>query len=460
MRAEQRIKYLAAFDTLTGLPNRVTFHDSLKSAIQVTKAKNEKLAILFIDLDRFKVINDSLGHAAGDALLIEIADRLSAISLVNNRIARLGGDEFVITLDGVADREHALLIAQSVLGCFRHPFYLSGQECRVTSSIGIAMYPEDGNDGEALIRNADLAMYRAKEAGKNCIQFFDQAMDVRSIDHLALESCLSHALERQELSLHYQPKRNVFTQKITGVEALLRWNHPTRGSISPAEFIPLAEETGLIVPIGIWVLRKACSQSVAWQREGLPPIPVAVNLSPRQFADESLLKDIDDALADSGLASEHLQIEITESMVMHNVVKASATLSEIRKRGITIAIDDFGTGYSSMSLMKKFPIDTIKIDRSFVRDIPNDEEDKAITKAIIGMGKALGLKLVAEGVETAAQERSPMAHGCDEIQGYLLSKPVPPEMLVELFADWTADAPSLEPDLEPSKKSLFLRASA
>ena len=460
MRAEERIKYLASFDTLTGLPNRVTFNASLKSAIQAAKAKNEKLAILFVDLDRFKVINDSLGHAAGDALLIEIADRLSSISQVNNRIARLGGDEFVITLEGISDRDHASLVAQSVLGCFRHPFYLSGQECRVTSSIGIALYPEDGNDGEALIRNADLAMYRAKEAGKNCIQFFDQAMDVRSIEHLALESCLSHALERQELSLHYQPKRNVFTQKITGVEALLRWNHPTRGPISPAEFIPLAEETGLIVPIGIWVLRKACSQSVAWQREGLPPIPVAVNLSPRQFADENLLKDIDDALADSGLASEHLQIEITESMVMHNVVKASATLTEIRKRGITIAIDDFGTGYSSMSLMKKFPIDTIKIDRSFVRDIPHDEEDKAITKAIIGMGKALGLKLVAEGVETAAQERFLMAHGCDEIQGYLLSKPVPPEALAELFVDWMADAPSLEPDLEPSKKPLFLRASA
>lgn len=460
MRAEQRIKYLASFDTLTGLPNRVTFNDGLRSAIQVAKARNEKLAILFVDLDRFKVINDSLGHAAGDALLIEIADRLSAISQVNNRIARLGGDEFVITLEGVADREHALLVAQLVLGCFHHPFYLSGQECRVTSSIGIALYPEDGNDGEALIRNADIAMYRAKEAGKNCIQFFDQAMDVRSIEHLALESFLSHALERQELSLHYQPKRNVFTQKITGVEALLRWNHPTRGPISPAEFIPLAEETGLIVPIGIWALRKACAQSIAWQREGLPPIPVAVNLSPRQFADENLLKDIDDALADSGLASEYLQIEITESMVMHNVVKASATLSEIRKRGITIAIDDFGTGYSSMSLMKKFPIDTLKIDRSFVRDIPHDEEDKAITKAIIGMGKALGLKLVAEGVETAAQERFLMAHGCDEIQGYLLSKPVPPEALVELFADWTADAPSLEPDLEPSKKPLFFRASA
>jgi EAL domain-containing protein (putative c-di-GMP-specific phosphodiesterase class I) len=264
---------------------------------------------------------------------------------------------------------------------------------------------------------------------------------------------LSHALERQELSLHYQPKRNVFSQKVTGVEALLRWNHPTRGAISPAEFIPLAEETGLIVPIGVWVLRKACAQSVAWRRDGLPSIPVAVNLSPRQFADENLLKDIDDALADSGLASEHLEIEITESMVMHNVVKASATLSEIRKRGIRIAIDDFGTGYSSMSLMKKFPIDTIKIDRSFVRDIPHDEEDKAITKAIIGMGKALGLKIVAEGVETVAQERFLKAHGCDEIQGYLFSRPVPPESLAEIFAVWTADAPPLRPDMDIARES-------
>ena len=455
MRAEQRIKYLASYDTLTGLPNRVTFNESLKSTIATARSKNEKIAILFVDLDRFKVINNSLGHAAGDSLLIEIADRLSAITQIEGRIARLGGDEFVIKLDEISDRDHASLIAQSVLACFRRPFHLSGQECRVTSSIGIALYPEDGSDGEALIRNADIAMYRAKEYGKNGIQFFDREMDVRSIEHLALESCLSHALERQELSLHYQPKRNVFSQKVTGVEALLRWNHPTRGAISPAEFIPLAEETGLIVPIGVWVLRKACAQSVAWQREGLPAIPVAVNLSPRQFADENLLKDIDDALADSGLASEHLEIEITESMVMHNVVKASATLSEIRKRGIKIAIDDFGTGYSSMSLMKKFPIDTIKIDRSFVRDIPHDEEDKAITKAIIGMGKALGLKIVAEGVETAAQERFLKAHGCDEIQGYLFSRPVPPKSLAEIFAVWASDAPPLGAELDLAQEPVI-----
>lgn len=443
-RAEQRIKYLASYDALTGLANRVKLTQVLKRSIAKAKVRDEEVAVLFIDLDRFKVVNDTLGHSSGDTLLIEIGNRLSSILGVSDHIARLGGDEFVVVLDGLLGSEAAASTARSILAGLNQPFYLSGQECRVTASIGISRFPHDGSDGELLIRNADLAMYRAKKCGKNGFQFFDRDMDARSTDNLALESCLSHALERNELTLHYQPKKDLSTKRITGVEALLRWSHPTRGTISPAEFIPIAEETGLIVPIGAWVLKKACAQSAAWQREGLPPISVAVNLSPRQFSDENLLKDIDDALGESGLSPENLQIEITESMVMQNVAKARATLIEIRRRGILIAIDDFGTGYSSMSVMKKFPIDAIKIDRSFVCDLPLDEEDQAITKAIIAIGKALGLRTIAEGVETAAQEQFLAAHGCDEMQGYLLSKPVPPESVTEMFVPWTSDAPSLD----------------
>jgi diguanylate cyclase (GGDEF)-like protein len=443
-RAEQRIKYLASYDALTGLSNRAKLSQVLKRSIAKAKARAETIAVLFIDIDRFKVINDSLGHAAGDALLVEIGNRLSSVLGAGDNIARIGGDEFVVVMNGSSDGAMAASAARSILAGLNRPVYLNGQEYRVTASIGISRFPDDGSDGEMLIRHADLAMYRAKECGKNGFQFFDRSMDSFSADHLALESGLSHALERDELFLHYQPKKDLATKQIMGVEALLRWLHPVRGVISPAEFIPIAEETGLIVPIGAWVLRKACAQGAAWQRQGLPPMSVAVNLSPRQFADGNLLKDIDEALAESGLPPANLQIEITEGMVIQNVAKARATLMAIRRRGIQIAIDDFGTGYSSMSMLKKLPIDAIKIDRSFIRDLPLDDEDRAIAKAIIAIGKAMGLKTIAEGVETPAQEHFLAEHGCDEMQGYLLSKPVLPEAINGMFAPWVADAPSLD----------------
>jgi EAL domain-containing protein (putative c-di-GMP-specific phosphodiesterase class I) len=295
------------------------------------------------------------------------------------------------------------------------------------------MYPSDGSDVQTLTKNADMAMYLAKEDGKNGFRFFTKETKTQSIERLTLETALRHALDRDQFTLQYQPKVDMTTGQITGVEALLRWTHPDHGVLSPMQFIPLAEETGLIVPIGRWVLREACAQNMAWQRGGLRPVSMAVNLSPRQFADEHLLQDIDDALAASGMSAVLLQLEVTESMVMRNVARAVKVLDAIQSRGIRLAIDDFGTGYSSMSLMKQFPIDTIKIDRSFVRDLPKDSEDQAIAQAIISMGKALGMTVVAEGVETAEQQAFLRDHACDEMQGYLFSRPVHPQQMAELL---------------------------
>jgi diguanylate cyclase (GGDEF)-like protein len=406
-------------------------------------------ALLFIDLDRFKVINDSLGHAAGDTLLIEVADRLRTCVRDSDLVARFGGDEFVVVLNGISDREQIAVVAKKILTTLLPPVILAGHECRTTGSIGIAVFPENGSDVQTLTKNADMAMYLAKEEGKNNFRFFSAEVRSQSIERLKLEADLRRALERDQLMLHYQPKIQVATGQISGVEALLRWTHPQLGGISPAEFIPLAEETGLIIPIGRWVLKNACAQNMAWRREGLPVLSMAVNLSPRQFLDTNLLDDIDEALALSGMPARLLQLEITESMVMQNVERAIRLLDEIRSRGVRLAIDDFGTGYSSMSLMKKFPIDTIKIDRTFVRDLAESAEDRAIATAIISMGKALGLTVVAEGVETSEQDTFLRGHACDEIQGYLFSKPVRAEDIPALFSPKVL-SPSLQPDLSLS----------
>ena len=389
--------------------------------------------MLFIDLDRFKVINDSLGHEAGDALLVVMADRLRQNLRASDIVARLGGDEFVVILEHSAAREDIEDIARKLLSALSQPVQLSGLECHATASIGVAMFPAHGADVHSLTKSADTAMYLAKEDGKNNFRFFTKEVKMQSIERLTLENCLRHALERDEFSLHYQPKVDLATGQITGVEALLRWTHPEYGMLPPGQFSPLAEETGLIVPIGRWALMEACAQNMAWQRSGLRPVSMAVNLSPRQFIDDNLLQDIDEALAASGMSPALLQIEVTESMMMRNVARAREVLDAIQSRGIHIAIDDFGTGYSSMSLMKQFPIDTIKIDRSFVRDLPDDTEDQAIAQAIISMGRALGMTIVAEGVETLEQEQFLRAHGCDEMQGFLFSRPVAPDKLAELL---------------------------
>jgi diguanylate cyclase (GGDEF)-like protein len=432
-KADERIEYLAAHDSLTGLPNRDMFNRLLHSAMAEAWRRELQFALLFIDLDRFKIINDSLGHEAGDALLAEIASRLRQNLGSGDIVARLGGDEFVVILAHSVERCEIERITRKLLAAVSHPVRLSGHECHATASIGVAMFPDDGSDVHTLTKNADIAMYLAKEDGKNNFRFFTKEVKMPSIERLTLENCLRQALARNEFSLHYQPKVDLATGQITGVEALLRWTHAEHGMLPPGQFIPLAEETGLIVPIGRWVLKEACAQNMRWQRRGLRPVSMAVNLSPRQFINENLLQDIDEALASSGMSPELLQIEVTESMMMRDVSRAIRVLDAIRSRGIRIAIDDFGTGYSSMSLMKQFPIDTLKIDRSFVRDLPDDTEDRAIAQAIISMGQALGMTIVAEGVETVAQETFLRAHGCDEMQGFLFSRPLAAEALAALL---------------------------
>jgi diguanylate cyclase (GGDEF)-like protein len=445
-KADARIEYLASHDGLTALPNREMFNGLLHHAIEAACRQQRRFAVLFIDLDRFKVINDSLGHDAGDILLVEVANRLRQTLRSSDVVARLGGDEFVVILEETAESHDVERIASNLLSVLSQPLQLSGHECHTTASIGIAMYPADGSDVQTLTKNADMAMYLAKEDGKNGFRFFTKEVKIQSIERLTLESALRRALERDQFTLHYQPKVDMATGQITGVEALLRWTHPDLGVLPPAQFIPLAEETGLIVPIGRWVLKEACAQNMAWQRCGLRPLSMAVNLSPRQFVDEHLLQDIDEALATSGMSAVLLQLEVTESMVMRNVSRAVKVLDAIQRRGIRLAIDDFGTGYSSMSLMKQFPIDTIKIDRSFVRDLPDDSEDRAIAQAIISMGKALGLTVVAEGVETAEQEIFLRDHACDEMQGFLFSKPLPPLQVAELLRSASlVVAPPLQP---------------
>ncbi|MCK1408627.1 GAF domain-containing protein [Bradyrhizobium sp. 76] len=445
--ADERIEYLASHDSLTDLPNRETFNGLLREAIDAAQRHDHRFAVLFIDLDRFKVINDSLGHEAGDLLLLEVANRLRGALRASDVVARLGGDEFVVILDQCGEIDDVQRIATELLTALAEPMELAGHECHTTASIGIAMYPANGADVQTLTKNADMAMYLAKEDGKNGYRFFSKEVNTQSIERLSLESALRRALERNQFTLNYQPKVDMETGQITGVEALLRWTHPDLGSISPAQFIPLAEETGLIVPIGRWVVKEACAQAMAWQRLGLLPVSMAVNLSPRQFVDEHLLQDVDEALAASGMSPVLLQLEVTESMMMRNVGRALKVLDAIQSRGIRLAIDDFGTGYSSMSLMKHFPIDTIKIDRSFVRDLPQDAEDQAIAQAIISMGKALGMTVVAEGVENAEQEAFLRAHGCDEMQGFLISKPVPARQMAELLRPMELPgAPPLQPE--------------
>jgi diguanylate cyclase (GGDEF)-like protein len=448
-QADKRIQFLATHDDLTRLPNRVMFNQLFEQSIRLARRDNHQCAVLFIDLDRFKVINDSLGHAAGDTLLIEVAKRLRDCVRDSDVVGRLGGDEFVVMLDRISDRDQVAVVARKILAALLSPILLAGHECSTTGSVGIAVFPENGNDALTLTKNADIAMYLAKEEGKNDFRFFSSEIKSQSIERLMLEADLRHALQLDQFTLHYQPKLDVQTGRITGLEALLRWVHPELGDLPPMEFISLAEETGLIIPIGLWVLKTACAQNMAWQRDGLPAISMAVNLSPRQFLDENLLRDIDELLMSTGMPAHLLQLEITESMVMQNVDRAVKVLDQIQSRGVRLAIDDFGTGYSSMSLIKQFPIDTIKIDRSFVRDLEDSSQDRAIAKAIISMGKALGLTVVAEGVETAEQDAFLRGHECDELQGYLFSRPIPAEAVALLLRP-TLSSPSLQPSIFPS----------
>ena len=434
---EEHIHYLANHDSLTALPNRAMFSDVLNMSIQNARRYNRGFAVLFIDLDRFKNINDTLGHDSGDRLLQEMGKRLTQTVRTSDVVARLGGDEFVVLVQEVTEAKQVASVARKVLSALVQPVTIEGQECRMTASIGICMYPSEAQDEVTLMKGADIAMYRAKEDGKNNYKFYSQEMNVHSFERLALETSLRRGIERSEFLLHYQAKLDLRSGHITGVEALVRWQHPDMGMVPPAQFIPLAEETGLIVPLGKWVLHTACAQGVAWQKQGLPPVHIAVNLSARQFADDDLVSDIASALKITGLAPQLLELELTESMVIQNAERASRVLAEIKAMGVRLAIDDFGVGYSSLTHLKRFPIDTLKVDRSFIRDVPGDAEDKAITEAIIAMGKSLNLTVVAEGVETEEQQTFLKEHACDEMQGFFFSKPIPGEAFAELLRQRT-----------------------
>lgn len=435
MVAEEHIRHMARHDALTGLPNRTMFSNLLNMSIPSALRYQRNFAVMFIDLDRFKFINDSLGHDAGDTLLKEITARFKQALRASDVIARLGGDEFVVLVHEVSDREHAAAVAQKILSAASKPMMLVHQECRVSASVGVAMFPDDGEDEQTLMKNADSAMYFAKNEGRNNFQFFSPEINAQILERLRLESSLRHALERQEFSLCYQAKLDLKTGGITGVEALLRWNSAEHGSVSPAKFIPIAEEAGLIAPIGRWVLRTACLQNMKWQREGLPPINMAVNLSVVQFADEGLLDDIADVLRESGMDPCLLELEITESMLVNNIDHAIKLLTAIKRLGVRLAIDDFGAGYSSLGQLRHFPIDTLKVDRSFITDLATNSEDKAITSAIIAMGKTLSLTVVAEGVETPEQLDILRDQACDEMQGFYFSRPISANDFVKLLRE-------------------------
>ena len=421
--AEERIQSLAHFDLLTGLPNRALFADRFNYALSITQRNNEQLALMYIDLDHFKNVNEALGQSVGDELLIEVAKRLKAAMRDEDTVSRQGGDEFILVLPG-ADADDAMHVAEKLLAIIARHYQIGQHELVVTPSIGIAMYPGDGDDFETLSKCADTAMYRAKADGRNNYRFFTPGMQARSARSLQLENALRRALERDELFLHYQPQVSLQDGRIIGAEALLRWQHSELGMVSPAEFIPIAESSGQILQIGEWVLRTAVKQLKTWMDEGMEPMVIAVNLSAVQFRHASLPKLITQILDEAQLPPQYLELELTEGVTMDNPLAAIAVMDNLHERGIRMSIDDFGTGYSSLNYLKKFKVYKLKIDQSFVRDISEDPEDKAIVSAIINMASSLGMQTIAEGVETAAQLAYLRLQGCDEVQGYYFSKPL------------------------------------
>jgi diguanylate cyclase (GGDEF)-like protein len=438
-RTEERVFQLAYHDPLTGLLNRHSFKEHLTQALAQAQRNERFVATLFLDIDRFKRINDTLGYNIGDLLLQGVADRIqecvrksdkTARNVDNGNstsISRLGGDEFTVLLPEIKTVQDTAKVAQRILETLSRPQVIAGHEIFVTGSMGITVYPLDGEDADTLLKNADAAMYNAKEQGRNTFQFYSESMNASSVKRLTLENSLRKALDRGEFQLHFQPQVDIRTGRITGTEALLRWKHPEIGLVSPGEFIPLAEETGLIVPIGEWVLSASCLHNKALQDMGLPPKRVAVNISSLQFRQQSLIKTITNALKDSGLDPAYLELELTESAIMKNMEESSRLLGELKSMGVRVAIDDFGTGYSSLSYLKRFPLDTLKIDRSFIRDIPGDQDNAAIAAAIIAMAHSLNLEVIAEGVETEKQFAFLSDQGCDEVQGFLFSPALPRE---------------------------------
>ncbi len=422
---EQHIMYLANHDALTGLPNRNLLQDRIRQAVAQARRSKERGAVLFIDLDQFKTINDSLGHDVGDLLLKAVAERLVSGLRSEDTVARQGGDEFIVVLPRVTNAQDAGTVAQELLDAIAPPYQVKGNELHAGASIGIAIFPDDGEDGDTLLKNSDTAMYHAKEAGRNNYQFFTPGMNQLAAERQSLGTCLRHALARNELLLHFQPMVDMTSGKLMGLEVLLRWQHPEQGLIPPLKFIPLAEETGLIVPIGEWVLKTACLQLKAWQEQGYEVPRLAINLSTRQFRQKALPETIARILDETGVEARFVELEITESILMDNTGEAVETLRKLNDMGLEISIDDFGTGYSSLSYLKRFPIDKLKIDRSFVQDIATDPDDAAIVTAIIALAHSLQMKVIAEGVEEAAQLVFLSRQGCDQYQGYYFSKPLP-----------------------------------
>jgi len=422
--AEERVQFLAYYDALTGLPNRTLLQDRLAKALAGARRRKDKVAILFLDLDRFKDINDSLGHSVGDLLLQEVAERLKTWAREQDTVARVGGDEFLIVLTGLKDVADAAVATERIVNLMTAGFVVRGHPVNVSCSIGVSIFPEHSADCETLIKNADAAMYSAKENGRNRFQFFTEDMNAQGVERLTLENSLRLALDKKELFLVYQPQMDIATGRITGLEALLRWQHPDLGLVPPDKFIRIAENSGLIVPIGEWVVRTACRQARKWQDEGLPPVSVAVNVSAVQFRQEGFCELIRRVLYETGLAPQYLELELTESLLLANADLMLSVVQELKAMGVTLAIDDFGTGYSSFSYLRQFRVSKLKIDRVFIRDVAVNPDDAAITTAIISMAKSLRLKVIAEGVEDEAQMSFLRAHQCDEIQGYYFSKPL------------------------------------
>ncbi|WP_457663860.1 EAL domain-containing protein [Sinorhizobium medicae] len=434
-RAEDRISFLAHHYALTGLPNRVLFEEQVDGMLEEIRERDQCAVLAFLDLDNFKLINDSLGHAAGDELLKAVAGRMRASVRKADFVVRVGGDEFIILLNGLPkERDIVLSRLEDIRSAIAMPLQLQGRSLQVSCSMGVACFPNQGRTAGELLANADMAMYRAKELGRDNIQVFTEEMAARAHERLQWQEELREALAGEEFLLHFQPQMNLGTGRIFAAEALLRWNHPVRGIISPSVFIPLAEETGLIVPIGDWALRAACRQLKAWQDAGLPPLIISVNVSARQFRERNWASRVAEILKETGLEARYLELELTESLIMQDVPGAIATMHALEAIGVHLAIDDFGTGYSSLSALKRFPVRRLKIDRSFVTDIPLDADDMAITSAIISLAQKLGLRVIAEGVESEAQVEFLQKAGCDEIQGYFFSRPLSAEAFESLLS--------------------------
>jgi diguanylate cyclase (GGDEF)-like protein/PAS domain S-box-containing protein len=437
---QARIEQQANYDTLTGLANRSLLHDRLQQAIRSAATFGTRLAVVFVDLDRFKFINDGLGHHVGDELLQAMAQRLRSSVRESDTVARLGGDEFVLLVNGQGGPDAVSVVLERMLYAISQPWTIPQGDFNVTCSIGVALYPDDGATAETLLKHADTAMYRAKEKGRNNFQFFTAELNAVITERLELENKLRRALERQQFTLHYQPRIDMRTRRVVGAEALIRWLVSNEEVAPPSRFIPVAEEIGLIVPIGKWVLQAACAQNKAWQDAGLPPFVVSVNVSVRQFRQDNLVQTIEEVLRETGLEARYLEVELTESAVMHDADQFIAMLGQLNDLGVQIALDDFGTGYSSLSYLKRFPVDRLKVDRSFVQDIVTDSDDATIVRTIIALGHNLGLKVVAEGVETQQQLDFLRANHCDELQGYYFGRPLPSHEFVREFLQFSAPA--------------------